>query len=192
MADMITGTVTGFVNNMPESTLNTVNDMRREQLGAIKDARHDIISATDADTDRVEKSITDAQDNILNRLFTMGRDTMDLRAQVTSLGTYVKDAATISAQATQLSVQSDGEKTRALLTQLNNDALNRALIERNAEIIEERHHARHWRGNYDQSQWAALNTQLQAFQSSLAETRQGMVNFGTMAGVGQTSSTNQV
>ena len=78
------------------------------------------------------------------------------------------------------------------MNELNSNDLNRMLIERNAEIVEERHAARHWRGNFDQSQFAALNNQLQTFGSQLQETRQGMVNFGTMAGVGQTSSSNNV
>jgi len=39
---------------------------------------------------------------------------------------------------------------------------------------------------------AALQNQMQNFNSQLSETRQGMVNFGTMAGVGQTSTNNNV
>ena len=30
MADIITGSTTGFVNNMPDNTLNSVSDVRRE------------------------------------------------------------------------------------------------------------------------------------------------------------------
>lgn len=192
MADVITGTTTGFVNNIPESTLNTVNDMRREQLGAVKDARHDVIQALDADADRLQADINDSTDQIRDRLFTVSRDTMDLRAQVTALGIKVADAATISAQATQLAVAADGDKTRALINDLKYQDLNRALIERNAELVDERHHARHWRHGYDQSQFAALQSQLQAFQSQLQETRQGIMNFGTMAGVGQSSTSTAV
>jgi hypothetical protein len=51
---------------------------------------------------------------------------------------------------------------------------------------------RYWYGRHGDGQFAAISSQLQAFQSQLQETRQGMVNFGTMAGVGQTSTSNNV
>ena len=90
----------------------------------------------------------------------------------------------------------DGQKTRDLINDLKYHDLNRALVERNAELVEERHGRRHWRDTADQyqnqGQWAALQSQIQAFASQLQETRQGMVNFGTMAGVGQTSTSNNV
>lgn len=159
-------------------------------IGSIKDARHDTISATEDVADRLQGDIVNSQRDMLDRFFQVGRDTADLRAQVTSLSVYVKDAATISAQATQLAVAADGEKTRSLINDLKYQDLNRALIERNAELVEERHHGRRWFDNYNQAQWAALNSQVQALNSQFADARQGMVNFGTMAGVGQTSSQN--
>lgn len=169
----------------------TQNDIYNLLL-AIKDSRHDVIKSTDDDTDRLQSDITDSRDVIIDRLFTMGRDTMDLRAQVTSLSTFVKDAATISAQSTQLAVAADGEKTRALINDLKTQDLNRMLIERNAEIVEERGERRHWRYAADQGQWQALNSQLQAFQSQLSDAKASMVNFGSMAGVGQSSTSNNV
>ena len=39
---------------------------------------------------------------------------------------------------------------------------------------------------------ANLASQIQNIGSQVSETRQGMVNFGTMAGVGQTSSNTKV
>lgn len=221
MADIITGTTTGFVNNIPDSTLNSVSDVRREAAehtneivkegikgdyatqGAIKDARFDIgsrISDSSRDTD--------------NRFFDVGRDTQDIRAQIISaqqamvtgfLGAAkdaeinaLKTQVELAKQTTYLSDKIDGqsETTRALINDLRDRELNRYLIERNAEIVEERHGRRHWRGIADQNQfqgqWTALQSQLQAFASQLQETRQGMVNFGTMAGVGQTSTSNNV
>lgn len=228
MADMITGSVTGFVNNWPEQTSASLSDIRREgaehtneivreglkenyaTLGAIKDARHDIIQTADSDTDRLQSVATSNQMSLMDRFFTVSRDTADLRAQVTGLGYQVRDGhaaltkdmeinalktqVETAKQTTYLSdkIDSDGEKTRALINDLKYNDLNRALVERNAELVEERHYGRHWRHYADQSQWAALNSQLQAFQSQLQETRQGMVNFGTMAGVGQTSTSNNV
>jgi len=109
-----------------------------------------------------------------------------------------KVAAAIALGQSQLSKEifADGQKTRDLVNDLKYHDLNRSLIERNTELVEERHGRRHWRhaadNNQYQGQWAALQNQVQAFQSQLQETRQGMVNFGTMAGVGQTSSSNAV
>lgn len=199
MADIITGTVSGFVNNTPEATLAAVSDVRREGAehtneivkeglkgdyntqGAIKDARFDI-----------NGRIADAASSSADRFFAVGRDLSDLRAQVINVLTDIKNNQEIGTLQTKLYISEDGERTRGLINDLKYQDLNRALIERNTELVEERHIGRHWRHGYDQSQWAALNSQLQAFQSQLSEARQGMVNFGTMAGVGQTSSQNQV
>lgn len=167
--------------------------------GAVKDARFDINSR-----------VGDVGKEVDNRFFDVGRDLFDIRAQVVSaqqqlvagfLG--VSKDTEIAALKTQMEaaknttylsdkIGDDGEKTRALIASLNNDSLNRQLVERNTEIVAERDAVRHWRGYYDQAQFQSLNSQLQAFQSQLQETRQGMVNFGTMAGVGQTSTSNNV
>lgn len=89
-------------------------------------------------------------------------------------------------------IYQEGSETRRLLNELKVADLNRQLIERNSELSEHRHEARHWRGNFDQAQYQGLSSQLQALNSQFSETRQGMVNFGTMAGVGQTSTANNV
>lgn len=167
--------------------------------GGIKDARFDINSR-----------INELGDTVDSRFFDVSRDTADLRAQVTAVGYQVRDGfasaakdAEINALKTQMEaaknttylsdkVTADGEKTRALINDLKYQDLNRYLIERNSELVEAVADRRHWRHFADQGQWAALNSQLQAFQSQLQETRQGMVNFGTMAGVGQTSTSNNV
>lgn len=196
---------------------DTVNDIRREAAehtneivkeglkgdyltqGAIKDARFDI----NGRVSQVTKEVDD-------RFFDVGRDTQDIRAQIISaqqamvagfMGTAkdaeinaLKTQVELAKQSTYLSdkIDADGEKTRGLINDLRDRELNRYLIERNAEIVEERHGRRHWHHAADQGQWQALASQLQAFQSQLQETRQGMVNFGTMAGVGQTSTSNNV
>jgi hypothetical protein len=89
-------------------------------------------------------------------------------------------------------VANEGDATRALIQSLKNDELNRLLIERNTDI-------NHFRNGYwdavagvNNAQFASVASQLNAFQSQLQETRQGMVNFGTMAGVGQSSANNAV
>jgi hypothetical protein len=217
MADIITGTTTGFVNNMPDQTLASVSDVRREAAehtneiaNAVKDARYDIVSSLDSDTDRIQSSLTAMTQTLTDRFFAVGRDTADLRAQVTAVGYQVRDGFTtaakdaeinalktqieLSKQTTYISdkIDADGEKTRALINNLKYNDLNRDLIERNTLLAEERGWGRRWFERADLAQYQALNNQLQAFQSQLQETRQGMVNFGTMAGVGQSSTSNNV
>lgn len=90
----------------------------------------------------------------------------------------------------------ENEKTRDLINSLKNDELNRLLIERNTDLQGCR--SDYWgvRDGLLNNQFAALssqvNSQLNALNSQIAETRQGMVNFGTMAGVGQSSTSNAV
>jgi hypothetical protein len=90
----------------------------------------------------------------------------------------------------------ENEKTRDLINSLKNDELNRLLIERNTDLQGCRQDYWGARDGLINSQFAALssqvNSQVNALNSQLAETRQGMVNFGTMAGVGQSSTNNQV
>lgn len=166
---------------------------------SIKDARFDVNA-------RIGQLATDVD----NRFFDVGRDTQDIRAQVISAQQAVvagfmasaKDAeinalktqVELAKQSTYLSDKIDGqaEKTRELINSLKEAELNRSLIERNTELVAALDDGRYWRRHADHGQWQALNSQLQAFQSQLQETRQGMVNFGTMAGVGQTSTSNQV
>jgi hypothetical protein len=91
----------------------------------------------------------------------------------------------------------DGQRTRDLVNDLKYHDLNRALVERNTELVDERHGRRHYSRVADQAQfqgqWAALQSQIQAFQSQLQTATQGTVNFGTMSGnAGRNSSTNNV
>jgi hypothetical protein len=92
----------------------------------------------------------------------------------------------------------ENEKTRDLIQSLKNDELNRILIERNTDLTHCRHDYWGARDGMFNAQFAALssqvNSQVNALNSQLAETRQGLVNFGSMNGnAGQQSSTsNQV
>lgn len=105
-----------------------------------------------------------------------------------------KNAAALALGQANLGAQiaADGAVTRGLIQTLNREDLNRELIERNALIVDERGNGRFWQHGHNAGQFQAVQSQLQAFQSQLQETRQGMVNFGTMAGVGQTSTSNNV
>lgn len=186
--------------------------------GDIKDSRHDILTSAGSNTDRLEKQNSDyfihsvSADRDAAREIAALKAASDLATQRLALDIALAGERTAAAAqlesakiAAGLALQhrdiertivADGASTRALVNDLKYHDLNRALVERNSELVEERHYGRHWRhladqGQY-QGQWNALQNQLQAFQSQLQETRQGMVNFGTMAGVGQTSTSNNV
>lgn len=198
-------------------TNETVKEGLKESFairGDVKDARYDVSERVGNQGDRVVDRITEHDRTVNSRFFDTGRDLADLRAQIVAqqqqmvagfMGSAkdaeinaLKTQIEISKQTTYLSDKIDGqsEKTRDLINSLKEADLNRALIERNAELVGERHDRRHWRHHAEQyqnqGQWAALQSQIQAFASQLQETRQGMVNFGTMAGVGQTSTSNNV
>lgn len=193
-------------------TNRTVMSEGQENVSATKDARHDInsrISQATADLSRQVDAIDDTLSASVNQI---SRDTMDLRAQVLQLGITVKDNAQLTAlqtekavlantielakQTTYLSdkIANENEKTRDLINDLKYHDLNRGLVERNTELVECAADRRHWRHTAEQNQfagqWAALQSQIQAFASQLQETRQGITNFGTMAGVGQSSTSN--
>ena len=161
--------------------------------------------------ERANSQQIDAFEDVTNASFmTVARDLADVRAQIVSaqqamvtgfLGSAkdaeinaLKTQVELAKQSTYLSDKIDGqaEKTRDLINRLRDDDYGRRLIERNTALVAALDEGRHWRHHADQGQWQALNNQLQAFQSQLQETRQGMVNFGTMAGVGQTSTSNNV
>ena len=192
-----------------------------ETRGDIKDTRYDIASRVENAADRVVDRVEETKDALDNRFFTVGRDTQDLRAQVIAQQQQMvagfagvsKDTeiATLKTQVdagknTQYladKIERDGEKTRSLINDLKYHDLNRGLVERNTALVNCEQSRDDWRHRYDDSrwnqqqaqfagQWAQLQSQIQAFQSQLQETRQGMVNFGTMAGVGQSSTSNNV
>jgi polyhydroxyalkanoate synthesis regulator phasin len=179
-------------------------------LGAIKDARFDINSRVGATEASVNANIDRTSDDIRGGLFTIARDTQDLRAQVISaqqamvtgfLGVS-KDTeiATLKTQVDAAkntqniidTIKRDGELTREQARSYNDAALNRMLIERNSELVEERHAGRRWHDRAEQNQWAALQSQIQAFGSQLSDARNSMVNFGTQLGVGQRATSNNV
>lgn len=185
-----------------------------EIRGDIKDARYDLYSQIDGARDSLEASSAGRADRIVDRIvetketlndrfFTVGRDLMDLRQGQLTLAKDVE----LNALKTQLDakentryivdkLQADGEKTRGLINDLKYHDLNRSLVERNAELVECESDRRYWRRHAEQNQYGAqfaqLQSQIQAFNSQLQETRQGIVNFGNMERFGQTSTTNAV
>jgi hypothetical protein len=181
---------------------------------SIKDTRYDLASRVENAADRAERGISELRGNVADRFYTVGRDLSELRQghatlskdiELNGLRGIIEGQKNTQYLADKISM--DGEKTRALLNDHKYHDLNRALVERQAELVnceQDRHGYRdrywdaRWAQNQDQfgAQFAAMQNQLQSmnqnFNSQLSETRQGMVNFGTMAGVGQTSSANNV
>jgi hypothetical protein len=199
-----------------EATHNVLSNIV-PAIGNVKDM---LSMQTNTETDRVVDRISELRNTVADRFFDVGRDTQDIRAQIIAQQQQMvagfmgvaKDAE-LNSLKVQLDaakntsyladkIGADGEKTRALLNDLKYHDLNRGLVERNTELVNceqdrRRHYDRWLDGRFDQNQaqfagqWAQLQSQIQAFQSQLQETRQGMVNFGTMSGQsGQQSSTS--
>lgn len=235
MADIVTGTVSGFVNNAQDSILSGVNEGIKETVKSAwtntdvtKDARHDVIGKIDASTSDLSKQV-DAIDDTLTAqaanyfianqqyAFQAARDIAALKAttdmglqkigsdiatqgalgQAASALESAKVAAAVALGQAQLGreIFADGTATRALINDLKYHDLNRGLIERNAELTEARYEGRHWRDRAEMSQFAAVNSQIQALHSQLSTqlATQGTVNFGSMSGnAGRNTSTNNV
>lgn len=190
-------------------------------LPAIDNVKDTLSSLTEVQADRINDRVSELRSNMSDRFFDVGRDTQDIRAQIISaqqamvagfLG--VSKDTELASLKTQLDAKantqyivdkivSDGDKTRTLINDLKYHDLNRGLVERNTALVNCEQDRNHYRDRWHDSrfdqvqtqfagQWAQLQNQVQAFQSQLQETRQGMVNFGTMAGVGQSSTSNNV
>lgn len=197
-------------NEIVKEGIKTGFDVR----GDVKDARFDVSERVGNQGDRIVDRVEESKDALMARTWDMGRDTQDIRAQIVAQQQQMvagfhgaaKDAEInalktqmeLAKQTTYLSdkIDNQSERTRELINDLKYHDLNRGLVERNAALVELEHDRHHWRHRAEQSQyqsqWAQLQSQVQAFQSQLQETRQGMVNFGTMAGVGQSSTSNNV
>jgi hypothetical protein len=190
----------------------------QQTYGAIKDARHDVLSGIlskiDVEGDRVLDRVAEHDSRVADRFYSVGRDLADLRQghatiskdiELNSLKGIIESQKNTQYLADKIAAE--GEKTRTLLNEHKYHDLNRALVERQSELVNcEQDRCRYndnwWDARFGQyqsqagAQFAAMQSQLQSmnqnFNSQLSETRQGMVNFGTMAGVGQTSSANNV
>ena len=160
--------------------------------------------ARDFDTSRDLSAIKAAQDMAAQKLSTEILLSSERAATATALES-AKVAAAVALGQSQISkeiaeskydlareISNEGDATRALIQSLKNDELNRLLIERNTDINHFRHGYWDAVAGANNAQFASVASQLNSFQSQLQETRQGMVNFGTMAGVGQSSANNAV
>jgi hypothetical protein len=256
MADIVTGTVTGQVDNtallqdnadirrenaqyssdIRRETAKEANDLQLENMkgfdrvnadvlrsgwantDATKDARFEIAdriaqtSAMDSAQGTAfyisaQKNATDAATALAGLTALQAANTAAIQREVASNGDRVaaanaleaaKNAAATIVGQLQLTgvVRDEGDRTRALINDLKYHDLSRALVERNAELVEEREGRRHWRDSAGQNQFGAQFAQLQSmmqnFNSQLSDTRQGMVNLGTMTGTTQSASSTNV
>ena len=221
MADPVTmsdiAAQTKEISDFRRETAGNIKDSRHDVLAGVNANTADLSKQVDA----IDDTLTAQAANyfIANQqyAFQNARDVAALKAatdmglmrlagdiqtqaalgQAASALESAKVAAAVALGQSQLerAIVSDGSETRRLINELKYNDLNRALIERNSELVEERQGRRHWHDradfNHSQGQWAALQSQLQAFGSQLQETRQGINNFGTMSGgAGQQTSTS--
>jgi hypothetical protein len=195
-----------------DKTGDTIMQEGQEGIMATKDARYDLANRITNSGDRVTDRLMEVRGLIGERFYTVGRDLADLRQGQATLSKDIE----LNALKTQIEGQKntqylsdkitlDGEKTRGLINDLKYHDLNRGLVERNTALVNCEQDRDNWRYRYDDArfsqrqdqfgaQFAQLQSQVQAFASQLQETRQGMVNFGTMAGNAgqQTSTSNNV
>lgn len=211
MADVDTYTLAGQHSDIRREAVEHTNEIVKEGL------KGDYATQTMINgIERAQSNQIDAFEDVVNQQFNVvSRDTADIRAQVISaqqamvagfLGAAkdaeinaLKTQVELAKQSTYLSdkIDAGNEKTRDLISALNDSSQNRMLIERNTELVAALNDGRWWRdwgnfrGNWDSNQQFVAN-RLNTLDSQLQDTRQGMVNFGTMAGVGQTSTSNNV
>jgi hypothetical protein len=187
--------------------------------GDVKDSRHDIMREVDRSADRLDNQATQfyiagqqnaneaARDLASLKVLTdanAARFSVEMALNIEKVGAAnalqtekVASAVALGQSILSKEIFHDGQRTRDLINDLKYHDLNRALVERNTELVDERHGRRHYSRVADQAQfqgqWAALQSQIQAFQSQLQTATQGTVNFGTMSGnAGRNSSTNNV
>jgi len=193
-------------------TDTTVMQEGQAGISATKDARYDISDRITNSADRISDRMMELRGLVGQRFHEVSHDLATVKQGQATLAKDVELNALKGMLEAQKNTQFlsdkislDGEKTRGLINDLKYHDLNRGLVERNTELVNceqdrRRHYDRWLDGRFDQNQaqfagqWAQLQSQIQAFQSQLQETRQGMVNFGSMAGNAgqQTSTSNNV
>jgi hypothetical protein len=175
----------------------------QENVIATKDAEFGISNRITNSADRTSDRMMELRGLVGQRFHEVSHDLATIMQGQATLAKDVelnalKTQMEVAKQTTYVSdkISAENEKTRDLINDLKYHDLNRGLVERNTALVECEADRNQWRYRADQNQfqgqWVALQSQIQAFASQLQETRQGMVNFGTMAGVGQTSTSNNV
>jgi hypothetical protein len=189
--------------------------------GDVKDTRFDIASRINGSQAELSRQVDAIDDTLSAQLVTISRESADNRAQILALGFQVRDGNTALAKDVELNslkgmldaqknttylsdkISIDGEKTRALINDLQFNDLNRSLVERGAALVALESDNRHWGHRLDDVRWAGhrdifgaqvaqLSTMMQNVNSQISETKQGMVNFGRMSDVSQGASANTV
>ena len=161
-------------NKMADVTEKDIFDLR----GDIKDARYDVNSRIIDSSTGLSRQVDAIDDTEINALKT--------QVELAKQSTYLSDK-----------IDAGNQRTVDLINANRDSDQNRMLVERNTELVAALADGRwygdwgRFRGAYD-SNIQAVNSRLNSVDSQFEATRQGMVNFGTMAGVGQSSTSNNV
>jgi hypothetical protein len=183
-------------------TNDIIRQEGQEGVLATKDAEFDISNRITNSADRVSDRMMELRGLVGQRFHEVSHDlatvkqgqaTLAKDVELNSIKGMLENQKNTQFLSDKIAV--DGDKTRSLINDLKYHDLNRSLVERNAELVCCEQDRRHWRHSAEQNQfagqWAALQSQIQAFASQLQDTRQGLVNFGSMNGnAGQQSSTS--
>lgn len=179
--------------------------------GAVRDSSYKTYAAIDGSADRIVNQTDRLFLHTYDMINNLGKDASTHQGAVSagllSLQSEIRNGADRASQASEIAmlkntielqkgnallaekITAEGDKTRELINGLKVSDLERIILERSNEIHSERHHAWYNRGLFDNSQYGGLVSQINNLNSQMAETRQGVTNFGTMAGVGLSSNT---
>lgn len=217
----------GTTEVLKESLKTEANIIRDANLSAyntrgdIKDSRFDVAERINSSSSELSRQVDAIDDTLSAQLVTISRESADNRAQILALGFQVRDGNTALTKDVELNslkgmldaqknttylsdkISLDGEKTRALISDLQFNDLNRSLVERGAALVALESDNRHWGHRLDDVRWAGhrdifgaqvaqLSSMMQNVNSQISETKQGMVNFGRMSDVSQGASANTV
>lgn len=210
MADIVTGTVTGQLDT--SGLVRDHADIRREQESIGSDIRREVANEacklndsvktagwhnsdrTGTEADRISNQATqfyisgqkDAHETATSVAALKATQDLNFQAMQAAIQLAAEKnaaATALASAASQLLIVQEAVKGRELASKYVVDEL-RADCERN----------RGWERGFYAEQNASVQSALQALNSQLAETRQGVVNFGSMTGNAgrQTSTSNQV
>jgi hypothetical protein len=190
-------------------TNDIVRQEGQENVMATKDSTYDLSNRITNSADRVSDRMMELRGLVGQRFHEVSHDlatvkqgqaTLAKDVELNALRTQIEGQKNTTYLSDKISLEN--EKTRDLINDLKYHDLNRGLVERQTALVNCEQDRRGYRDRWDEArfgqfqaqfagQWAQLQNQVQAFQSQLQETRQGLVNFGTMAGnAGQQSSTS--
>lgn len=175
-------------------------DLDSSATAAASDAVKYFIASTQAATQSAKEAATAAAFNEakIESGFIKSAGDAALATQIMQGSIGLEAERTRGAMALQhgvltLQIAQDGNATRALIQANEIASLRDKSAERYAKIVELEGDRRHSERSMQQNQWASFQNQLQALNSDIQTTKQGVVNFGSMAaGAGTQTTSNNV